>query len=582
MSNMQWIWQYVKKSRNHFGLICLFIIINAALIVVNPYVGGLIVDDVINQGKKTWLLPLIALMIGTTVFRTIVRYLYQILCERMSQNAIYALREDMYHKLQSLDFDFFNHTRVGDIMARMTGDVDAIRHFVAWVTYNLVECVLWFLAAVIVMAFISWQLTLALLIVTPIIFVLTNKMAKEAHPKFFEIRESFSRLNSMVEENIGGNRVVKAFAREDFELDKFKQYNEDFKQRNMESAKVSARFLPWLDGFAGTLAVITLVFGGILVIGGNMTLGQLVAFNGYLWMLNNPLRMSGWLINDVQRFNAACIKIRQLLGQKSSIPVEEEETLNPIKGEVVFENVSFHFSDDPEHNVLSNISFKTGPGKTVGILGETGSGKTTLVNLVGRFYDPTKGRVLIDGKDAKEYPVRQLRENISMVMQDVFLFSNTISDNIAFGNPYADENFIRQMATVADADSFIARMPQGYETVVGERGVGLSGGQKQRISLARALAKNPSILILDDTTSAVDMETESKIQHELAKLTIEKTTFVIAHRISSVKDADLILLMEKGHVVEQGTHEELVTKRGKYYEVYRKQLGLTGGQEDGA
>ncbi|MEG3032148.1 MAG: ATP-binding cassette domain-containing protein, partial [Enterococcus sp.] len=207
---------------------------------------------------------------------------------------------------------------------------------------------------------------------------------------------------------------------------------------------------------------------------------------------------------------------------------------------------------------------------------------TTLVNLVGRFYDPTQGRVLIDGKDARQYPVRQLRENISMVMQDVFLFSNTIADNIAFGNPYADEHFIRQMATVADADSFIARMPQGYETVVGERGVGLSGGQKQRISLARALAKNPAILILDDTTSAVDMETESKIQQELAKLTTKKTTFIIAHRISSVKDADLILLMEKGHVVEKGTHEELVTKRGKYYEVYRKQLGLTGGQEDGA
>ncbi|MGM0138504.1 ATP-binding cassette, subfamily B, bacterial [Enterococcus sp. DIV0755b] len=582
MSNMQWIWRYIKKSRNHFGLICLFILLNASLIVVNPYVGGLIVDDVINQGKKAWLLPLIALMIGTTVLRTIVRYLYQILCEKMSQNAIYQLREDMYSKLQTLDFDFFNHTRVGDIMARMTGDVDAIRHFVAWVTYNIVECVLWFLAAVIVMAFISWQLTLSLLVVTPIIFILTNKMAKEAHPKFFEIRESFARLNSMVEENIGGNRVVKAFAREDFELDKFKQYNEDFKQRNLDSAEVSAKFLPWLDGFAGTLAVITLVFGGILVIRGNLTLGQLVAFNGYLWMLNNPLRMSGWLINDVQRFNAACIKIRQLLGQKSSIPVEDENLLTPIKGEVVFENVSFHFSDDPNHNVLSQINFKTGPGKTVGILGETGSGKTTLVNLVGRFYDPTQGRVLIDGKDAREYPVRQLRESISMAMQDVFLFSNTIADNIAFGNPYADENFIRQMATVADADSFITRMPQGYETVVGERGVGLSGGQKQRISLARALAKNPAILILDDTTSAVDMETESKIQQELAKLTTKKTTFIIAHRISSVKDADLILLMEKGRVVEQGTHEELVTKKGKYYEVYRKQLGLTGGTEDGA
>ena len=386
----------------------------------------------------------------------------------------------------------------------------------------------------------------------------------------------------MVEENIGGNRVVKAFARENYEIDKFKAYNQDFKTRNMASAEVSRTYLPWLDGLAGSLNVIALVLGGIFVINGDMTLGDLVAFNGYLWMLNNPMRMSGWLINDVQRFSAACIKIRQMLAQESKIPVHEKKALEPIKGFVEFKHVSFHFSDDPDQNVLEDVSFKIGPGQTLGILGETGSGKTTLVNLVGRFYDPTEGEVLIDGKNAKEYPVRQMRENISMVMQDVFLFSNTISDNIAFGNPLADENFIRQMAVVADADTFISRMPQGYETIVGERGVGLSGGQKQRISLARALAKDPSILILDDTTSAVDMETESKIQQELTKLTGEKTTFIIAHRISSVREADQILMMEKGRVIEQGTHEELVAKKGRYFEVYQKQLGLTGGDDNGA
>lgn len=223
---------------------------------------------------------------------------------------------------------------------------------------------------------------------------------------------------------------------------------------------------------------------------------------------------------------------------------------------------------------MKHISFKISPGQTIGILGETGSGKTTLVNLVGRFYDPTSGEVLIDGKNAKEYPVRQLRENISMVMQDVFLFSNTIEDNIAFGNPLANETYVQQMAQIADAHEFISRMPEGYETIVGERGVGLSGGQKQRISLARALTKDPSILILDDTTSAVDMETEFKIQRELTQLTTEKTTFIIAHRISSVREADLILMMEKGQVIEQGTHKELLEQRGRYYEVYQKQLGI--------
>lgn len=581
MSHSKWIWRYAKKNRKILIIAGIFLLINAALIIVNPYLSGLIIDNVIDQNQVDLLLPLLFLMVLTTVIRTIVRYFYQLMFEKVGQNTLYDLREDMYQKLQELDFDFFNHTRVGDIMARMTGDTDAIRHFISWVIYNVAECFLWFVSAVIVMGLINWQLMLSLVAITPIIFVLTNQMSRKAQPLFFEIRESFSRLNSMVEENIGGNRVVKAFARENFEIEKFNKYNADFKERNMASAKVSQTYLPWLDGLAGSLSVITLILGGIFVVRGEMRLGELVAFNGYLWMLNNPMRMSGWLINDVQRFSAACIKIRQMLASESKIPSHQAKSIVPIKGVVEFQNVSFHFSDDPDHNVLENISFKIAPGQTLGILGGTGSGKTTLVNLVGRFYDPTEGDVLIDGKNAKEYPVRQLRENISMVMQDVFLFSNTIADNIAFGNPLAEDSFIRQMATIADADTFISRMPQGYETIVGERGVGLSGGQKQRISLARALVKDPSILILDDTTSAVDMETESKIQQELTKLTGEKTTFIIAHRISSVREADLILMMDKGKILEQGTHEELVAKKGHYYEVYRKQLGLSGGEDDG-
>lgn len=574
MNNYQWIWQYARRYKGKAVLALILLLLNAVLIVVNPLITGQIVDQVITQKKETLLLPFLGIMVGITLFRTIIRYSYQILFERIGQNTLFMLRQDMYQKLQELDFDFFNHTRVGDIMARMTGDTDAIRHFVSWVVYNILECVLWFICAVVVMGSISLPLMLTLVAVTPLIFILTKNMAGKAHPVFFDIRESFSRLNSMVEENIGGNRVVKAFAREDYEIEKFNTHNEDYKQRNMASAQVSGTYLPWLDGLAGSLNVIALLLGGIFVIQGKLTLGDLIAFNGFLWMLNQPMRMSGWLINDVQRFSAACIKIRQMLNTEPQIPVEIRETEERIQGFVEFKQVSFHFSDDPKTNVLSDVSFKIKPGQTIGILGETGSGKTTLVNLVGRFYDPTEGVVLIDGKDARSYPVRQLRESISMVMQDVFLFSNTIEDNIAFGNPFAEMDYIQQMAEIADAHNFISKMPEGYATVVGERGVGLSGGQKQRISLARALAKDPSILILDDTTSAVDMETESKIQKELTKLTEAKTTFIIAHRISSVREADLILMMEKGHVVEQGTHQELVARKGQYYEVYKKQLGL--------
>ena len=574
MNHYQWIWQYSKKYSRKAFIALIFILLNAVTIVINPLLTGALIDKVIDGGQAQLLLGLLALMFIVTLFRTVIRYLYQILFERIGQNALFEIRQDMYRKLQELDFDFFNHTRVGDIMARMTGDTDAIRHFVSWVTYNVIECVLWFLAAVIAMGMINWQLMLVLIIITPFIFIFTQKMSRAAHPIFFEIRESFSRLNSMVEENIGGNRVVKAFAREDFEIEKFKEYNENYKEKNMESAKVSRNYLPWLDGLAGSLNLIALVVGGLFVIQGTMSLGDLVAFNGFLWMLNQPMRMSGWLINDVQRFSAACIKIRQMLNTKPQIPVVEDVKDMRIKGNVTFDHVSFHFSDDPKTPVLSDISFEIKTGQTIGILGETGSGKTTLVNLVGRFYDATQGEVRIDGINVKDYPVRQLRENISMVMQDVFLFSNTIEDNIAFGNPLADEEYIKKMAFIADAHEFISRMPDGYNTIVGERGVGLSGGQKQRISLARALAKDPSILILDDTTSAVDMETESKIQQELTELTSDKTTFIIAHRISSVRQADLILMMEKGRIIEKGTHQQLVAKKGKYYEVYRKQLGL--------
>lgn len=581
MNNYQWIWQFVRPNKKRLGLALILILVNAVLILINPYLTGVLVDQVIDNKKLNLLVPILIVMVGVTLVRTTVRYTYQILFERTGQNTVYDLKQALYRKLQELDFDFFNHTRVGDIMARMTGDTDAIRHFVSWVDYQTIECVIWFICAIVVMGWISWPLMLALVAVTPLIFIFTVLMAKKARPIFLEIRESFSRLNSMVEENIGGNRVVKAFTREDYEIQKFNEHNEDYKSRNMDSANVSKKYLPWLDGFASSLTIITIVFGGSLVIAGKMTLGDLVAFNGYLWMLNQPMRMSGWLINDVQRFNASCVKIRQMLGTAPKILLEDKQLQERIKGDVKFENVSFHFSDDPTHTVLHDISFTAHVGQTVGILGETGAGKTTLVNLIARFYDPTAGVVEIDQQNAKTYPIRKLRESIAMVMQDVFLFSDTISDNIAFGNPQAPDNFIRKMANIADADSFISKMPEGYETIVGERGVGLSGGQKQRISLARALVKDPSILILDDTTSAVDMETETKIQKELTQLTEKKTTFIIAHRISSVRDADLILMMEKGHVVEQGTHEELVALKGKYYEVYQKQLGLSGGETNG-
>lgn len=573
MESMKWIWQYVRKYRLLMIGVFILIFIASGISIIYPLLGGKVIDDVLYQNKTNLLIPLLLIMIISTIIRTICRYTYQIMCERIGQNSLFRIREDLYKKLQSLDFDFFNNTRVGDIMARMTGDTDAIRHFVSWVSYNILENVFLFSFAIIIMATIDWKLTLALVILTPLIAILTMKMSSKAQPVFYEIRESFSRLNSMVEENISGNRVVKAFAREDFEMKKFHEHNEDFKKRNLDSADVSRTYLPVLDSLAGMLVVITLIFGGYLVIKGQMTLGDLVAFNGFLWMLNGPMRMSGWLINDVQRFIASSFKIQDMMATDAKIPIHAEKPAPSLQGHVEFKNVSFHFEDDPNTDVLKNISLKASPGQTIAILGETGAGKSTLVNLICRFYDPTSGEILIDGVDARKWHVRELRNHIATVMQDIFLFSDTIEGNIAFGAPDATMEDVRRMARIADADHFIETMPESYDTIVGERGVGLSGGQKQRISLARALLKNPSILILDDTTSAVDMETEVKIQGELKKITENTTTFIIAHRISSVKEADEILILNHGEIIERGTHTSLLAEKGYYFDIYNKQLG---------
>ncbi|MBM5611452.1 ABC transporter ATP-binding protein [Listeria seeligeri] len=573
MKSMKWIWQYVRKYRLLMFGVFILIFIASGISIIYPLLGGKVIDDVVYKNQPKLLIPLLLIMIISTIIRTICRYAYQIMCERIGQNSLFKIREDLYKKLQSLDFDFFNNTRVGDIMARMTGDTDAIRHFVSWVSYNILENIFLFTFAIVIMTTIDWKLTLALVIVTPLIAFLTMKMSSKAQPVFYEIRESFSRLNSMVEENISGNRVVKAFAREDFEMKKFHEHNEDFKQRNLDSAAVSRTYLPVLDSLAGILVVITLVFGGYLVIKGQMTLGDLVAFNGFLWMLNGPMRMSGWLINDVQRFVASSFKIQDMMATTAKIPIHAEKPAPSLQGYVEFNNVSFHFEDDPNTDVLKNISLKAAPGQTIAILGETGAGKSTLVNLICRFYDPTSGEILLDGVDAKKWHVRELRNHIATVMQDIFLFSDTIEGNIAFGAPDATMEDVRRMARIADADHFIETMPESYDTIVGERGVGLSGGQKQRISLARALLKNPSILILDDTTSAVDMETEVKIQGELKQITENTTTFIIAHRISSVKEADEILILNHGEIIERGTHASLLAKKGYYFDIYNKQLG---------
>ena len=601
-SNLRWILPYCKPDLPRvLGAVLLFIV-NDTMALIIPLITGVIVDQVITGGHADMLTRLCLIMIVFTLIRVGSRYGYQMFMERFGQNTIFRLVSDQYEKLHQLDFTYFNHTRVGDIMSRMTSDTDAMRHFLSWTTYNILDCVVMFVGAICVMFAIDWRLALALACVTPFIWFFARQLSSHARPLFLDIRNSLASLNSMVEENIEGNRVVKAFVREDHETEKFDERNDDYMRKNMAQAYNSRRYLPWLDGCSFSLQLITLVFGGWLVINGYMTLGNLVSFNSFLWMIDGPVRQFGWLLNDLQRFNASCVKIRRLLTAKSRIvekPDAEESVKQAvtiqsqvgqqraaapdrISGEIRFDHVSFAFPDDPNTPILKDIDFFVPAGTKLGILGETGAGKSTLVNLISRFYDPTVGHVVIDGIDARDWPLTTLRSQVCVVAQDTFLFSDTIGGNIAFGaGNNRDENYIRRMATIAGADGFIRSMPDGYNTVVGERGVGLSGGQKQRLSLARALADDPAILIMDDTTSAVDMETEAEIQRHLKEMGGSKTIITIAHRISSIKDADLILVLEHGQIVERGDHASLVKSHGRYWEIYKKQLGMQSGRSQG-
>lgn len=571
MQSIRWAWKYIEilKARYFMGLfLALFV---SGLSMLTPYFSGRIVDEVIYGRNEEVLWTLLALMVGVTFCKSLIRYVYQLMFESLSQKIIFEIRDQLYERINQLDFSFYDKTRTGDIMARMTGDMEAVRHFIAWSIYIIFENITILLFAIGFMFYIHVPLALILLTVTPIIGIFGYRLSYEVKPTFSAIREQFSKLNSVVQENISGNRVVKAFAREEYEIEKFSRENDVFKEKNLHSAKIWEKYLPILDSLAGLLTVLMIFAGGLMVIRGSLTFGELVMFNSLIWALNNPMRMAGWLINDVQRFVASAEKIENLLNTESTIinPVNPA-TKNTNIGMVEFDDVSFGYG---EEQVLTDISFKVLPGQTVALIGPTGSGKSTLINLLCRFYDVDRGEIRVAGNDIKDWNIQKLRENIAMVMQDIFLFSDTIEGNIACGVPDASMESVQTAARRAEAHDFITSLPDGYDTIIGERGVGLSGGQKQRIALARAMLKDSAILILDDTTSSVDMETELRIQKTLEVFNQGKTCFIVAHRISSVKEADLILVLENGRIIEKGKHDDLLIKKGYYYNVYKNQNG---------
>ena len=571
MGYIRWFLSFLKKYRVRMIVGLILVFITALLVLINPQISGMIVDEVIEGQHYEKLGILLLIMIGVTLVRSLLRFTFLMCFESSSQGLVYDMREEAYRKLMKEDFNFFNKNRTGDLMSRQTGDMDGGRHMVSHVIYFSFENILVFLMALVMIFSVNVKMALCMLIVLPFTLAVTLSQRRHIKPAFDRVRDCFSSLNAFAQETIAGNRVVKAFAKEDYELEKFDRENDGYRDAQLNAASIWMKYIPMFEILSQCLTIILMIMGGFMVIDGEMTIGNMVTVNGYLWMLNSPLRQAGWIINDLQRFLTAIEKIYKVYTTEPDIKQPEHVVeKRKLKGSVTFDHVNYYTNDD---TVLKDISFHVEPGQTVGIIGATGSGKSSLINLICRFYDVNQGRVLVDDIDVRNLNLQTLRGNIGIAMQDVFLFSDTIEGNIAYGNPDCTFEQVQAAAKIANADEFIREMPEGYDTIIGERGVGLSGGQKQRISLARAILKDPSIIILDDTTSAIDMETESMIQNELKKISDERTVFIIAHRISSIIHADQILVLDNGRLVERGTHEQLLAKKGYYSTVFHHQYG---------
>ena len=567
---MKRILKYVSKYKGTviIGTMCMLIVIGVDLFL--PYLQQVFIDSGLMKGNQNVIVSVLVWIGIITIIKAMLGYGKEFLYDVLSSWVHQDIKNDLFAHIQTLEFEYFDNMNTGELMSRIGEDAENIWQTIGYGMRLFIENIIYFVISTIILFVLNYKLALACFIVMIPIGFIGIKLENKFGETYSKISDQTAEINTIAQEDIAGIKLVKAFSREKYEINKFLKMNKVYYDLNMEQAKIIGDYFPPIEFLTNIALVIMIVLGGFFVMDGEVSIGILVAFNGYIWNLIWPMRMLGELTDLLSRTVSSANKIFAIKDKEPSIKTKENfKDVKNIKGNIKFEGVNFKYDDKL---VLKNINLDIKAGSTVAIMGATGAGKSSLINLIGRYYDTCKGSIKIDGIDIKEYNLEFLRKNMAIVPQETFLFSETILNNIKFSNENASFEEIKEASKLACANEFIEGLELGYNTEIGERGIGLSGGQKQRIAIARSLVRKAKILILDDSTSALDMETEHELLKNLSNRKHESTTFIIAHRISAVKNADLIIYLEDGQIKESGTHDELLKKKGRYYDIYNDQF----------